>query len=201
MFTFIDEETQYPYVTASPAPGKIVANVGPKGMAGPNQFFRSTYYTFTILTPGVNYATALIVFDTGGPLSSNPLSAGFTYGYNVTNMTNNGIIAFFEPNIWAMTGTLTVTQTPDPLLANQYMILSGMDYRTSMGASGTIQLIAAGLVHNYNVSPLPPPQDGSATVLNYRNGLHGGKKTVLEFIPAPEPGQIALMQTSGPSTS
>ena len=81
---------------------------------------------------------------------------------------------------------------PDALVV-QYFVVTAMDDRTPAGASGTIQVVSATLMHNYEVNPLPPPADGTNTVTKYTNALARTQRTTFEFIPAPEPGQIALI--------
>ena len=130
--------------------------------------------------------------NSGGPLATSPTLAGILYTYNLTNMTSKGGVIALEPNIWAFTGTLTVSQ-PDPAAGSQYIVRTAMDNRTPAGASGTIQVISASLTHNYSVTPLPPPFDGTATATAYKNGLLSGRRTTFDFIPAPEPGQMALI--------
>lgn len=191
--TFYDDDTQYP-AAPTPAPGKLVANVGPNGMAGPNVFRNSTYYYFqyNTISGGFFVGTAVIDFSAyGGPLSTNPTDAGFNYSGSPTGTYMAGVLIWMEPNIWAFTGTLEVSQ-PDAGSA-QYFMTTAMDNRTSMGASGTIQVVSAALFHNYTTTPTKPPLDSSAQVDTYRNALVAARRTEFQFIPAPEPGQLALI--------
>ena len=107
-------------------------------------------------------------------------------------MTNRGIVGAGEPILWAFTGTVTISQ-PDQQAGLQYILASAQDNRTAAGKNGTIQVITASLTHNYNVTPLPPPFDGTATATALRNNLLNGRLSTFDFIDAPEPGQIALI--------
>jgi hypothetical protein len=190
--TFIDNDTQYPYATTT-APGFIRANVGPKGMAGPAPQFQRTAYTFTnVNSAGVFSAVAKITQYVGGPASTNPTYGGYTSAVNQNSPTSTGELVFLEPNIWAFTGTLTVSQPP-PVAPTTYFIKTAMDDRTPAGASGTIQVISAFLTHQYEVTPLPPPLDGTGTITRYKSGQSRAQLTTFQFVPVPEPGQIVLL--------
>jgi hypothetical protein len=97
-----------------------------------------------------------------------------------------------EPNIWAFTGTVTVSQPP-PLAPTTYFIKTAMDDRTPGGASGTIQVVSAFLAHQYTVTPLPVPQDGTGIITSYTRGTARAQLTTFQFVPVPEPGQIVLL--------
>lgn len=192
IMTFTDPDTQYPFVTATPPTGFVRANVGPQGLAGPLPRRLFSFYDFTLVNPGVGVtlAEAIVSGTTGGPLSNNRGQLGYFFGTNQTNMTEMGTIGFMEPNIWAFTGTVTVSQ-PGPFY-DQYIVLTGMDDRTAGGA-GKIQVVSGALVHSYNMTPLPPPQDETGTPTDYLSGTGFAHKTEFEFLPVPEPGQIALL--------
>lgn len=194
VLTFIDNDTQYPI--ASTVPGGLVrAKVGPKGMAGPVPIFERTAYEFTLVS-GTNVfdAVANVTLDMGGPGSSNPRIGGFESNVNQDPLvgTSNGNVVMMEPNIWAFTGTVTVSQPP-PLGVTTYFVKTAMDDRTAAGASGTIQVVSAFLAHQYNVTSLPVPQDGSATVDSYKSGTGRAQLTTFTLLPVPEPGQLALL--------
>jgi hypothetical protein len=194
VLTFIDNDTQYPIASTVPG-GLIRAKVGPKGMAGAVPIYERTAYEFTLVS-GTNVfdAIANITLEMGGPASSNPRVGGFESNVNQDPLvgTSNGNVVMMEPNIWAFTGTVTVSQPP-PLGVTTYFIKTAMDDRTPAGASGTIQVVSAFLAHQYTVTTLPVPQDGSATVASYKSGSGRAQLTTFTLLPTPEPGQIALL--------
>ena len=69
--TFMDPDTQYPFITATPAVGRIIANVGSQGIAGPLPFAQQSVYEFTVNYGGIQQNTAQVAFTVGGPLSNN----------------------------------------------------------------------------------------------------------------------------------
>lgn len=191
---FMDDDTAYP--VASTVPGGFVrAKVGPKGMAGPAPVYERTYYTFTLVTgTQVFDAIAAITLEQGGPLSNNPVIGGFESNVNtVTTPTpsSNGNVLFLDPNIWAFTGTVTLS-APPPAAAT-YFIKTAMDDRTPAGASGTIQVVSAFLGHQYTLMTLPVPLDGTGTVTDFARGTGRAQLTTFQFLPVPEPGQIVLL--------
>jgi hypothetical protein len=192
--TFIDNDTAYPYASTQPT-GFVRAKVGPNGMAGPAPIYERTYYEFTlVLGTQVFDAIAAITLNLGGPLSNNPVVGGFESNVNtVTTPTpsSNGNVVFLDPNIWAFTGTVTV-DAPAPA-AVTYFVKTAMDNRTPAGASGTIQVVSAMLAHQYTITSLPVPQDGSGVVSDLARQTGRAQLTTVEFLPVPEPGQIVLL--------
>lgn len=198
--TFYDDDTAYPIASTAPT-GFVRAKVGPKGMAGPVPIYERTYYTFDLAIGTQFYdAIAAITLNLGGDitpsgmaLSENPLIGGFETNVNTNTVTpsSNGNVVFLDPNIWAFTGTVTV-KAPEPA-AVTYFIKTAMDDRTPAGASGTIQVISAMLAHQYTITSLPVPLDGSGTVSDLTRQTGRAQLTTFEFLPVPEPGQIVLL--------
>ena len=187
--TFMDPDTQYPFITATPAVGRIIANVGPQGLAGPVPFAQNSVYEFTVNYGGIQQNTAQVAFTLGGPLSNNRSQAGVDSGYHVTNMTNMGGVAWAEPNIWAFTGTVTIEQ-PGPY-SDAYFMVTAMDDRTAAGG-GQIQVVSAALNHQYFVTP-PVPGNGTGTITGARSNQASARLSEFSFVPVPEPGAIAML--------
>lgn len=197
VYTFFDDNTQYPYAPTNPSlgfDGFIRANVGPKGNAGPNMYYAGANYTSVrVGSGGVYDATFQVRVTLGGPVSTNPNRGGRSAKINTAPpYTAGGIVDWNEPNIWSFTGTMTVSQPP-PYGPTFYFVDTGMDNRTAAGQSGTIQLVSAQLAHKYNVAPLPATYLGDATVTAYQSGFASTRFMQLRFLPVPEPGQLAML--------
>jgi hypothetical protein len=202
---FIDSDTAYPYASTVPT-GFVRAKVGPKGMAGPAPVYQRTYYEFTLVTGTLVFdAIAAITLNLGGDftslgaaLSENPVLGGFETNVRQTltptssaPVSSNGNVVFLEPNIWAFTGTVTV-DAPAPA-AVTYFIKTAMDNRTPAGASGTIQVVSAMLAHQYTITSLPVPLDGSGVVSDLARQTGRAQLSTFQFLPVPEPGQMVLL--------
>ena len=202
--TMLASNSQYPYLTASPAPGFVRLKAGPNGFGGPMKMVqrRVTNFTKIPLVGGLSQGVASVSWAGGSALGGQKIIGG-GWGQHTSLTTGGGNPVAFaaatvvRPRAIAMTGTVTISNPVGA--ATTYSVQTGMDSRvaSSTAFAGSIQLVAARQLYNYDVTvPVPigvPPGDGSGTVNSLVFGGTSVMKASLNFLPVPEPATTSLL--------
>ena len=193
--TVLPNETQYPFNTLSPGMGFLRLKPGPNGFGGVAPLHKDDDYYFIFAASTGNYAAdAIVDYDYGlgnGVVDNTGVYGGWTAAQHTFLTTGGGQPVEFGrilKNVGALAFTGTATASA-PLGVATYRVVTGMDSRNAAGTTGTIQLVTPRLAHNYSVSPLPPPLDGTATVGGLLTDFGLTARIELNFLP--EPGRFA----------
>ena len=200
--TFMLPNSTYPYAPLSTASGFMRLKPGANRFGGRAPLVRDIQYSGLLSASTGFYDFNFDAYYVFGDVSRGPNTSWGTHGWGFGTATHQslttgmvvdgtgplvqaGSVGRALTAIW-MTGTATFSAS-NP---QEYSIRIGLDNRTASGM-GTIQLVQPLHSYVYTVLEVPPPRDGTGTILNLRAG--SGSMNVLTVNMLPEPGQLSLL--------
>ncbi len=190
---------QYPFLSLSPPAGFMRLRPGPNGFGGPMPIHRNDAYTaLALASTGLYDVDVQVDYDYGNAIGSSDVSGSYAWwsaGQHTFLTTGGSAMAPIQfgqvgggRGAIAFTGTATVSA---PLGTAEYEIHTAMDNRNAAGTMGTIQLVTPRVTYGYSVAQIPPPLDGTATLVSLNNDYSTAAIAELTFLP--EPGQLAML--------